>query len=196
MKEIIFVTSNKGKQQSVQKYFKEKEIKINCYEYEIDEPQINDIEYIAKHKVLQAYEKVKKPCIALDAGFYIPNYPNKPNFPGAFPKRELLDKIGIDGLLKEMKDITNRECYFKECLAYYDGEVLLYFYGIAQGALSYEKKGTNSNKKWSDLWYVFIPLNCDKTLAEMNDEERTNRNDNHTSALKEFANWLTSNHTH
>lgn len=196
MKEIIFVTSNKGKQQSAQKYFKEKEIKINCYEYEIDEPQINDIEYIAKHKVLQAYEKVKKPCIALDAGFYIPNYPNKPNFPGAFPKRELLDKIGIDGLLKEMKGITNRECYFKECLAYYDGKVLLYFYGIAQGTLSYEKKGTNSNKKWSDLWYVFIPLNCDKTLAEMNDEERTNRNDNHTSALKEFANWLTSNDTH
>ena len=192
MKEIIFVTSNKGKQKSAQKYFNEKEIKVNCYEYDIEEPQINDIQYIAKHKVLQAYEKANKPCIALDAGFYIPNYPNNPNFPGAFPKRELLDKIGIEGLLKEMRNITNRECYFKECLAYYDGKNLLYFYGISQGTLSYERKGIKSIQKWSDLWYIFIPLNCNKTLAEMNDEERSNRNDNHTSALKEFANWLVS----
>lgn len=33
-------------------------------------------------KVLQAYEKVVKPCVALDAGFYIQAYPNNPNFPG------------------------------------------------------------------------------------------------------------------
>ena len=57
MKEIIFVTSNKGKQKSAQKYFNEKEIKVNCYEYDIEEPQINDIQYIAKHKVLQVYKK-------------------------------------------------------------------------------------------------------------------------------------------
>ena len=190
MKEIVFVTSNKGKQASAQKHFNEKEIKVLCYDYQIHEPQVNDIQFIAKQKVLQAYEKVKKPCIALDAGFYIPFYPNIANFPGAFPKRELLDKIGIKGLLENMKNVKDRSCYFKECLAYYDGKDIFYFYGISKGSLSYEEKGIDSDKKWSDLWYVFIPLNCTKTLAEMSETERINRNDNHTSALKEFSDWF------
>ena len=140
MKEIVFVTSNKGKQASAQKHFNEKEIKVLCYDYQIHEPQVNDIQFIAKQKVLQAYEKVKKPCIALDAGFYIPCYPNITNFPGAFPKRELLDKIGIKGLLENMKNVKDRSCYFKECLAYYDGKDIFYFYGISKGSLSYEEK--------------------------------------------------------
>lgn len=39
------------------------------------------------------------------------------------------------------------------------------------------------------LWYVFIPTNCTKNLAEMTDEERKNRNDGHTSAIELFVNW-------
>lgn len=190
MKEIIFVTGNKGKQSSAQKYLDN--IKLECYDYEYDEPNINDIEIIATSKVMQAYKKVNKPCISLDCGFYIPEYPNNPNFPGAFPKRELLDKIGIDGLLYNMKYVVNRYCYFKEVLAYFDGVEIKYFYGISEGTLSTEIKGIDSNKKWSDLWYVFIPKNCYKTLAEMTDEERLNRCDNHTSGLQLFNEWCKS----
>src|SRR5574344_2312951 len=106
MKEIVFVTGNVGKQASAQKYFDESKIKVECYNYDYDEPNINDIELIAISKVKQAYNRVNKPCIALDCGFYIPEYPNNPNFPGAFPKRELLDKIGINGLLQNMKNVN------------------------------------------------------------------------------------------
>lgn len=187
MKEIIFVTGNKGKVTSAEKYFKE--VKISCYDYDYDEPEVNDIEFIAKSKVMQAYNMVKKPCISLDAGFYIEDYPENPGFPGAFPKRELLDKLGIEGLLEKMKDVTNRKCHFKECLAYYDGEEVKYFYGISKGTLATEVRGKNSEKKWSDLWYVFVPENETKTLAEMTDEERENRQDGHTNAINEFYNW-------
>ena len=131
-KEIVFVTTNKGKLATAQKYFN-KDVKIVYCDYEIEEPNINDIEVIATHKVTEAFKLVNKPCISLDAGFYIPNYPGNPNFPGAFPKRELLNKIGIDGLLKNMKDVKNRECYFKECLAYFDGKQLKTFYGYVRG---------------------------------------------------------------
>lgn len=195
MKEIIFVTGNEGKVISAQKYFKGTGIELKYYDYEIIEPDINDIKYIATSKVLQAYEKVGQPCITLDAGFYISAYPNNPNFPGAFPKRELLNKIGIDGLLENMKTVENRTCYFKECLAYYDGTEIQYFYGISKGTLSTEIKGLNSDKKWSDLWYVFIPDNCNKTMAEMTDEERSNRPDGHTSALKEFVEYMKKTET-
>ena len=39
------------------------------------------------------------------------------------------------------------------------------------------------------IYDVIIPDNCDKTLAEMSDEERRNRNDGHTSATELFAEW-------
>ena len=189
MREIIFVTGNKGKVASAQKYFKDSNIVLINYDFDIEEPEVNDIEYISKYKVIQAYEKLKKPCIALDAGFYIPSYPNRPNFPGAFPKRELLEKIGIEGLLDVMRGVENRECYFKECLSYYDGKEIKVFYGYCYGKLSNEILGNNTDKKWSDLWYVFIPQNCDKTLAQMSDWERANRNDGHTNSMAEFSKW-------
>ncbi len=187
MKEIVFVTGNLGKRKSAEKHLKN--VSVTCLDFNFIEPDINDIEYIAKEKVIDAYKHVNKPCIALDAGFYIPNYPGNPNFPGAFPKRELLDKIGIEGLLKNMEGTKDRQCYFKECLAYYDGENIKYFYGVSKGRLSTEIKGNNTSKKWSELWYVFIPDNNSKTLAEMTDEERQNRNDLSTSAIEEFSNW-------
>ncbi len=190
MKEVIFVTGNQGKRKTAEETLNN--TIVVCEDFGFIEPDINDIEYIAKEKVLYAYKHTGKPCIALDAGFYIPNYPGNPNFPGAFPKRELLDKMGINGLLVNMKDVTDRKCYFKECLAYYDGLELKYFYSNSYGTLSNQIKGTDSSKKWSDLWYVFIPDGYSKTLAEMTDEERNNRREHKTSALKDFSNWYNS----
>ena len=188
--DIVFVTSNKGKVDTAKKYLDK--VNLECYNYDIDEPNINDIKVIAEYKVKEAYKKVNKPCISLDSGFYILGYPNNPNFPGAFPKRELLNKMGINGLLEIMKDIDNRKCYFLECLAYYDGANIKYFYGKSEGSLSYEVRGNDKENKWSDLWYIFIPNNHDKTLAEMDDFERNNRKDLHTSAFEEFNKWCQS----
>ena len=187
MKEIVFVTGNKGKVATAQKYFDDNKIKLLTYDYDYEEPNINDIEIIAISKVKQAYRVVGKPCIALDSGFYIPNYPNNPNFPGAFPKRELLEKIGIDGLLEKMKNVENRYCYFKEVLAYFDGENIKLFYWISEGYLSIEKREIDINKKWSDLWSVFIPFNYTKTLAEMTEDELKQYLDTADNAIKKFA---------
>ncbi len=80
----------------------------------------------------------------LDAGFYIVNYPGNPLFPRAYPRRELLEKIGIKGLLKKMENIEDRSCYFKECLAYFDGKILKKFYGMSSGSLSKEIRGIDT----------------------------------------------------
>lgn len=188
MKEIYFITSNNGKLETLKSYF-DCNIIIKNVNFDYEEPYVNDIEYIAKEKVLDGYKRLNKPCISLDAGFYIPGYPDKKDFPGAFPKRDLLDTIGISGLLERMKDANDRTCYFKECLAYYDGNDITYFYGISEGKLSFEPKGIETVKKWSDLWYVFIPKNETKTLAEMTEYERKTRKDEHTSAIEEFTKW-------
>mgnify|MGYP003309001786 CR=1 FL=1 len=66
----------------------------------------------------------------------------------------------------DFEDVKDRKCFFKECLAYYDGKDITYFYGVSEGTLSFEVKGMDSFKKWSDLWYIFKPRGFEKTLAE------------------------------
>lgn len=185
MDEIVFVTHNKGKAKAAEKYFKN--LKIRTYEYELEEPRSDDIKLIAKAKVMEAYNIVKKPCIAMDADFYIDELNG---FPKAFVNFAL-ETIGIEGILKLMEGKKNRTCAFRQCLAYYDGVDIKFFYGESKGILSNSIRGSDSPDKWSDLWYIFIPCGFSKTLSEMTSEELDNKAiiDKSTSALEEFANW-------
>ncbi len=189
MEEIVFVTHNKGKAKSAEKYFKN--IKFNTYDFELDEPRSDDIKEIVTAKVKQAYDIVKKPCIALDTGFFIDALNG---FPRAFVNFSL-DTIGVDGILKLMDGKENRACKFEECLAYHDGKDIHYFYGKHPGNLSIKKEGIDREEKWSDLWYIFKPKNFDKTLAQMNEKEREGRRniDGSVEALNVFAKWYMSN---
>ena len=106
MKEIIFVTHNKGKAKSAEKHFKD--LKISTYEYELDEPRSDDIKYISEYKVREAYKLVNKPCVSLDCGFWIDELNG---FPRAFVNYAL-DTLGLQGILKLMEDKNNRNCKF------------------------------------------------------------------------------------
>ncbi len=182
---IIFVTSNKGKVASAQRHFTD--IKLEIYNHDLIEPRSDDINEIAESKVRQAYDIVKQPCIALDAGFFIEALNG---FPRAYVNFAL-DTLGIEGILKLMENVENRKCSFRECLAYYDGEEILYFNGNYDGFLATEIRGKDNEHKWSDLWYIFTPHDHDKTLAEMTDEERNKRRSclQNTSAMREFADY-------
>lgn len=188
MDKITYVTGNYGKYISVKEYFEKENIDIDFYKYDFEEPNINDIEIISKSKAKEAYSILKTPCFVADTGFYIENYPDNKGYPGAFVKRSGISS-NIDELLETMKDVTNRNCKFVDCLTFYDGNQFYTFYGISKGTLSYEKRGNKLRRAKSNLWYVFVPDNNTKTLAEMNDEERNNRHDGHTSATKIFIKW-------
>ena len=184
MKEIVFVTHNKGKIETAKRLLDGIDVKI--FEHDLDEPRSDDITYISKQKVLEAYELVKKPCISLDSGFWIDELNG---FPRAFVNFSL-DTIGLDGILKLMEGKENRNCRFTECLSYYDGKELKQFMGHHDGTLAKEILGTDTAKKWSDLWYIYIPKGYEKTLAQMTDEERKNRKKfGNVDSMTEFANW-------
>ena len=188
MEEIVFVTHNKGKIASANKQLEGVNFKI--FEYDLEEPRSDDIKYISKYKVLEAYKLVNKPCISLDCGFWIDKLDG---FPRAFVNFAL-DTIGVDGILKLMEGKENRKCRFTECLSYYDGNELHQFMGKHEGNLSNEKLGNDTDKKWSDLWYIFKPYGYEKTLAEMTDEERKNRTKYESvDAMREFAKWYKEN---
>lgn len=194
MNRLTYVTSNYGKKVSIEEHFQKEEIPIDYYVYDFDEPDINDICVISKEKARQAYEIMKSLVFAADTGFYIEDYPNHPNYPGAFVKRSGIAS-NIDQLLITMKKVKNRNCYFLDCLTYYDGDEYQQFLGISKGTLAYEKRGSPSKKMKSNLWLVFIPNNCSKTLAEMTDYERKTRDDDRTSATDEFIKWYKNNYS-
>lgn len=188
MKTITYVTGNYGKYLSVKRIFETHNINIEYLNTDLQEPNINNIEIISKAKVLEAYKILKSPCFVKDSGFYIDAYPNNPGYPGAFAKRSGVSK-NIELLLETMKNVEIRTCKFLDCLTFYDGEEFYTFFGINEGTLSKTIKGNDLKEAQSLLWKVFIPKNCNKTLAEMTEEERITRKDDRTSATELFANW-------
>ena len=184
MNEIVFVTHNKGKIASAKNQLEG--VNFSIFEYDLEEPRSDDIRYISKYKVMEAYKLVKKPCISLDCGFFIDSLNG---FPRAFVNFSL-DTLGVDGILKLMSKKKNRKCCFRECLSYFDGNNVYQFMGGNEGTLSKKRLGCDSVNKWSDLWYVFKPYGYDVTLAQMTDEERKNRsNVKNVDAMREFAKW-------
>ncbi len=188
MTNLTYVTGNYGKYVSVKKHFNDHNLDINYFTCDLEEPEINDIEVISKAKAISAYKMLNKPCFVADSGFYIEDYPNNPGYPGAFVKRSGVSS-DIDSLLDKMKNVVNRGCKFVDCLTFYDGNEFYTFYGVSHGTLACDKRGATLAHAKSNLWSVFVPDNCDKTLAEMDDDERENRNDGHTSATETFIKW-------
>ena len=193
MENLTYITGNYGKYVSVKEKFEKEGITIDYFKCDLDEPNINDIKVISKEKARQAYEILKKPIFVADSGFYINDYPNNPGYPGAYVKRSGVSS-DITHLLEIMKDVNDRSCYFLDCLTFYDGTEYHQFFGICKGSLTYEIKGEERKRAWSNLWYVFVPNNCTKTLAEMSDEERKNRPDGRTNATDEFIKWYQQNY--
>ena len=188
MDEIVFVTHNKGKIAAASNQLKGVNFKV--FNYDLEEPRSDDIKYISKYKVEEAYKLVNKPCISLDCGFWIDALNG---FPRAFVNFSL-DTVGIDGILKLMEGKEDRNCKFTECLSYFDGKKVYQFMGEHPGKLADKVLGNDTDKKWSDLWYIFKPEGYDKTLAQMTEEERIkreeNRANNHSvAAMEEFAKW-------
>lgn len=188
---LTYITGNYGKYISVKERFEKAGIDIKYSQGEFNEPDVDDIKTISKEKARQAYDMIGTPVFVIDSGFYIEHYPDAPGYPGAFVKRSGISSHVAD-LLEKMKDVEDRSCYFLDCLTFFDGKDYYQFLGTKKGSLSEELRGGKNIKAKSDLWYVFIPRNCNKTMAEMSDEERDNRPDGRTDATEEFIEWYVS----
>lgn len=168
MKKIYFATKNKGKVYSVSNVLLKYGIKVVHYPLDLPEPRTDDLKAIAKEKILFAYQKIKKPCIVIDSGFFVPAL-------SGFPKTYVnfvLETIGIEGILK-LVEKKKRECEFRNCLAYLDESLSepVYFQSSIKGLLSNFPRGKIKEHHWSKLFLIFVPKGFKKTLAEMDDKE-------------------------
>jgi len=189
MDQVYFATTNKGKVNFVSNALSKYGIKIVHYPLELPEPRSDDLREIAKEKVLFAFKKIRKPCIALDSGFYVRSLNG---FPKAFVNFAL-ETIGIDGILR-LVDGRPRDCEFRNCLAYLDETLSepVYFESNVDGLLSDFPRGEMRDYCWSKLFLVFIPRDANKTLAEMTfNEYQEWRNQRYKDSFAtKFAEWI------
>ena len=166
-KKIYIATSNKGKVEYIQTIFSKYGIKLAHRNIDLPEPRSDCLKTIAKSKVKNAYEKIKKPCIAIDSGFYIHSLNGFPKAFVALP----LKTIGIKGILKLVKGLK-RDCEFRDCLAFYDGKLKepKYFESITRGTLLYKPR-KKLRSSWGELHTIFLPNGSRKTFSEMTNEE-------------------------
>lgn len=168
MKTLYFATSNGEKFQSVKRMLADTDITVIQYSLEHDEERTKEIEKIATSKVIDAYWEVGEACLASDAGFYVEDFNG---FPSSFVNF-VLETIGVEGLAK-LTDGKSRKAEFRNAYAWYDISLAepVTFTEVVKGKIVPEERGERGDYFQSDLYYIFVPEERNKTLAEMSKEE-------------------------
>jgi len=181
MKKLYFVTSNKDKVDEAQKILG---VPIEIVNIDIDEIQSLDLRKIVKHKVEEAYKKVKKPVFVDDVSFEVKAWNG---FPGPFIK--FIRQAGnnsfdlLPRMLSTEKDTTVR---VTAGIGYHDGKKVHVVTGSFIGTIV-SRRG---EKGWGFDPYV-IPQGYTKTFGEM-DENVKNKISHRARALRKFKKFLDS----
>lgn len=163
---ITFVTSNNGKAESLRRVFAPYGMPVEQVSIELPEPQLASLREIAEHKARYAHAQIERPVAVQDSGFFLEAWNG---FPGAFVKFAL-QTLDLDGFLALVTE-RSRDCAFRECLSFFDGTQMHFFEATISGTLASEPRGSWKPDAPTRLWSIFIPDGCEKTLAEMSDEE-------------------------
>lgn len=182
MKEIFFITSNKGKLSEIQHKVKPYTISIIQHNLGYPEIQADTLEEVAAYGVDYIQKLFFKPFILEDAGIFISALQG---FPGVFSKY-VYYSIGLKGILTLMKNVDSREAVFQSVYAYAEpNSDPVFFKGECHGHISYEMIGTQG------FGYdpIFIADTSSKTFAEMSIEEK-NKYSHRGKALDKLIEFL------
>lgn len=155
--ELILATGNKNKLKEFQKILKN--INIKNIKIDLEEIQSLNLEEITKYKAKQAYNKIKKPIIVEDTGFYLEELNG---LPGPFIKF-FNEQLGNQAMIKLLGNSKNRNAYSKTCIAYYDGKKFIIGTGKVEGKISKEL----SQGEGFGFDYCFIPNGYNQTFSEL-----------------------------
>lgn len=169
MKELYFITSNKGKVIEAEQKFSEINIDIIQKDLGYPEIQSDNLIDVARFGVENIKKRFDKPFILEDAGLFIDILNG---FPGVY-SAYVYYTIGCRGILKLMNNYKGKErkACFKSAYAYSDSkEEIKIFQGESIGTISIQELGRNG------FGYdpIFIPEGSKKTFAEMEVKEKNN----------------------
>ena len=164
---INFVTSNKNKVKEF-KQILEPEIKINHIEMAYPEMRSENPEEIAKQSAEILANKLKKLVVVEDSGLFIKALND---FPGTCSSY-IHKRIGLQGILKLMKGITERECTYKSAVAYCEhGKKAMSFLGEEKGFVAENARGNYGFGHDP----IFVPEGSNKTYGEMQNCEKVKK---------------------
>ncbi|MBN1156317.1 non-canonical purine NTP pyrophosphatase [Candidatus Woesearchaeota archaeon] len=156
---VFLITSNENKIREF-KLFLEPQIEVEAYQFEYPEIRSDDPCEITEVAAKQLAEKLKKPVIVEDSGFFIRALDE---FPGTCTKY-VFQRIGNEGLIKTMKGIKDRSCFYKSAIGYCEpGQKPVSFLGIEEGKVALKPAGKNG---WGQD-PIFIPKGKSKTYGQM-----------------------------
>ena len=191
MKELIFVTSNRGKIASLSGAFKNFKLKtkIKALNLDITEPQFDTVKEVSAFKAREAFKIVKAPLIVEDGGFVIDALNG---FPGVYTKY-VLKTIGVEGILKLMDGQNNRHADFKSCTSYVNEKGELFQFERQTGLqieIGTKLIDIDSPYAWSELWKIlYLPL-FDKTMCRLDRDEVNYLYTQVRGSLQVFAEWF------
>ncbi len=181
--ELFFATSNDNKVEEFRHALKDFDLKIKRLNVDVPEIDDDDVESVAEKKARDSFEAsgVDSPVMVEDSGLYVESLNGFPGSMSGF----FIKKCGEDGLLKLMKELDNRQAFFKTSIAIYfpEKKEVRLFSGKCFGNISREIKGNNG------FGYdpIFIPENHEKTFAEdIETKKRISHRKKAVDKLKEF----------
>ncbi|MCC7573481.1 MAG: XTP/dITP diphosphatase [Candidatus Methanofastidiosum sp.] len=163
MKELYFITGNKGKFKEAKEKLKHLDIELIQSNMGYPEIQASELKEIALFGINFCSERLKSPFFLEDSGLFIEELNS---FPGPY-SRYVQDTIGNEGILKLLLGIKNRSAYFKSTVGLYEDGPRL-FEGVSRGTIANEIKGEGG------FGYdpIFIPEEASKTFGEMTTREK------------------------
>ena len=156
---LTFVTGNAVKAQTMGKYL---DFPIDHQKLNLVEIQSLDLREVITFKAKEAYQKIKKPVLVEDTSL---TFLALGRLPGTFIK--WFEEMGNEKLCRLLDSYSDRSAVYEVAIGLYDGENLEIFTQAAQGSIAQEP--SEGGFGWNA---IFIYKGFEKTIAELNEEER------------------------
>lgn len=178
----FLATGNVHKFHEARRVLAEFDIAVAMLNIRVEEIQEDDIEKVARASALYAARSSHLPVIVEDSGLFIRALKG---FPGPYSSY-IYRTIGVEGVLKLMEEINDRNAYFRSVIAFCEPRKKepLCFHGEVYGKITTEARGSGG----FGFDPIFRPRGEGKTFAEMSVEEK-NRLSHRARALRKFARW-------
>ncbi len=164
---INFITSNLGKVKEF-KQILEPEIKVNHIKMPYPEIRSENSQEIARHSAKELAEKLNKRIVVEDSGLFIRALNG---FPGTY-SATIHNKIGLNGIIKLMKGVKARTCYYRSAVAYCKpNKKPVSFLGEEKGKIAESIRGSFGFGHDP----IFVPEGSNKTYGEMKNVEEVKK---------------------
>jgi XTP/dITP diphosphohydrolase len=192
MTRLCFATNNRHKLDEVASLLKHSFDVVGLADVAFNKELAEDfftLEENSKQKAEFIFNTFQLPCFADDSGLEVDALNGAPGVNSAHyagPQRSHADNLEL--LLQKLEGITNRKAQFRTVITFIEtsGQAMQ-FEGIVKGVILHQARGIQG------FGYdpVFLPEGFEKSLAEMNMEEK-NRISHRASAVRKLVDFLTN----